>query len=508
MRADNDRTELLVIAIIIFLAGLFHMLTIRGGHSWDGDFSMYIHLAKNISGGVGYADTGYIFNPGYPNVPRSYPPVFPLFLAPLYKVFGLNLHVFKAEVVLFFLGGLITLYAIFKNRLPLPYLASMIAVIGFSPLFWSFKDSVLSDLPFVFFVFLALFIIDRSYKGDMSQGRSPARAVAAGVAMYLAYGTRNIGIVLLPCLLAYDIISHRRPTRFAMGATAVFAALAFAQYALLRSGGGYSELFIIKPELVKIFFHHLVNFIKKFAYLWKNGYVRFPTSVLEGFFLAAAVAGYVSRLRRGLTVLEIFVPAYLTAVAVYASLTDTVAIPRYMIPLVPLYIYYAFHLLNTNGLLARKRAAGKALALLMGVILLSYAGEYSTKDFGAMKEGVGKEESLEMFEFIRNETGESDVFIFRKPRVLALYTGRSASFYHKPENDEELLGYFREIKATHLVVSRLIDAEFFPLFVERNAENFEVIFSNPDFQVYGIKQRRVNRPSPRSSWGRPRESSS
>ena len=93
-----------VVLSTIILVGIFHLTTIRPGHEWGGDFSMYIHHAKNIVEGNQYQNTGYIFNPSFPSLaPRSYPFIFPLLLSPVYKLFALDLMIMKIEVSLFFL---------------------------------------------------------------------------------------------------------------------------------------------------------------------------------------------------------------------------------------------------------------------------------------------------------------------------------------------------------------------------------------------------------------------
>jgi len=56
--------------------GFIYITTIREGHNWGGDFSMYIHHAKNIAEGKSYQDTGYLYNPLNPSIgPKTYPPV-------------------------------------------------------------------------------------------------------------------------------------------------------------------------------------------------------------------------------------------------------------------------------------------------------------------------------------------------------------------------------------------------------------------------------------------------
>jgi 4-amino-4-deoxy-L-arabinose transferase-like glycosyltransferase len=143
------------------LIGMFYLATIRDGHVWDDDFSMYIHHAQNLARGEPYADTGYIYNPQNPAIgPRVYPPGFPLLLAPVVRMFGLDLRPMKILVIGFFVGSLLLTAALFRSVLPAPYVTALVLVVGLNPFFWEFKDHVLSDLPFLFFVLLS-FICSR-----------------------------------------------------------------------------------------------------------------------------------------------------------------------------------------------------------------------------------------------------------------------------------------------------------------------------------------------------------
>src|SRR5262245_21869490 len=93
---------------VVLSIGAFYLLTLRQGHGWGDDFSMYIHHAKNLAEGVPYGKTGYIYNP-YIHLytsdqaqigPQTYPPVVPLLLTPIYYLWGLNLNAFKIGLIL------------------------------------------------------------------------------------------------------------------------------------------------------------------------------------------------------------------------------------------------------------------------------------------------------------------------------------------------------------------------------------------------------------------------
>ena len=149
----------LALSLILAIA-LFYALTIRQGHEWGDDFAMYIHHAENIAAQRPYAATGYIYNPNEASYgPIAYPPMFPSLLAPLVKLYGRNLAAMKMEEVIFFTLALLSIYGYYRRDLPWPYLFALVALIGLNPSFWEAKDSITSDIPFLFFFFLAATLI-------------------------------------------------------------------------------------------------------------------------------------------------------------------------------------------------------------------------------------------------------------------------------------------------------------------------------------------------------------
>lgn len=113
----------IIITVLILIIGTFYVLTIRDGHDWGDDFSMYVHHAKNVTEGIQYDRVRYIPNPAFPSYsPSACPPVFPLLLAPVYFCFGLNLTAMKIEIVVLFMAFLFVFCFIFRRDLPFHYL--------------------------------------------------------------------------------------------------------------------------------------------------------------------------------------------------------------------------------------------------------------------------------------------------------------------------------------------------------------------------------------------------
>ncbi|MCB8983582.1 MAG: hypothetical protein H6659_07145 [Ardenticatenaceae bacterium] len=120
------------------------------------------------------------------------------------------------------------------------------------------------------------------------------------------------------------------------------------------------------------------------------------------------------------------------------------------------------------------------------VILLSYLARYSTMPFDAIPTGADRPASTALFDYVKNETAVSDVFIFRKPRVLALYTGRSAAIFHPASATEaEQWAFWQEIKATYLIVGNW-DEPHWQQFINAHQELLELTYANADFRVYRI----------------------
>ena len=253
-----------------FLIGMFFLTTIREGHDWGDDFSQYIGHAQNLARGESYADTGYIYNPQNPVVgPRLYPPGFPVLLAPVVGMFGLDLRPMKILVLGFFVGSLLVMVRLFRTVLPTPYLAALVLIVGLNPYFWELKDHVLSDIPFLFFGLLSLDLFTQADAPDASRGRRATLAVLSGVAAYAAYATRPLALTLIPCFIAHDVIRYRKIGANATLATAVVMALAGVQHLVWFRDASYFDQ-VSNP--IAAARQNVVAYLQALADLWENGY--------------------------------------------------------------------------------------------------------------------------------------------------------------------------------------------------------------------------------------------
>jgi 4-amino-4-deoxy-L-arabinose transferase-like glycosyltransferase len=479
--------------ICVVLVGAFYVLTIREGEDWGDDFSMYIHHAENIVHGIPYEATGYIYNPHNPSVgPRIYPPGFPLLLAPVVKLFGRDLWIMKVELVLTFVGSLLLVFVLFRSILPSGYLHALVLVMGLNPFFWSFKDHILSDLPFLLFVLLSLYLFLRGDASDISLRRRATYAAVAGLAAYAAYATRVLGIVVVPSLVVHDLIRHRRVTVRAWLAGAVFVALAAAQYLLWLRDSSYADQLAVVPGIIAA---NVISYLRFLSDVWDNGYSEIGRKAVFLVLTGLAAWGYVRVLRSRAVLLAVFPVLYLVPIVLWPAVQGT----RFLIPILPFYLGCCLLGIQSVDNALEKYWGKTHACLLVSVALIAaiYVSRYSTLPPGRLSPGIADAHSVQLFDFVRAATAPSDVFVFSKPRALALFTGRSASAPFTPTDPCALWQYMREIDASYLITGPGAEdsvVAYLRRFVEKFQPNLHLVLRNQDLSVYRIARHACDEP--------------
>lgn len=496
----------------VLAVGVFYLFTIRAGHEWGDDFSLYLMHARNIAAGLDYRPAAYLHYSPYIG-PDAYPPVFPLLLAPVFWLFGLNLTAMKVVVIVSFVASLLAFGLMLKEEMSPVWRAALLLVIGFCPYVWDQKDRLTSDLAFLVFAYLGMWLVKKAYpvnQPDRANEWNVQRlkmALATGLVFYLAYGTRSLGLLLVPCLLLFDLVHRRKwlPSRFASVATVVTGILVLAQSRLLHSDRGYyDQLATSFSDSLSAWLQYISGNV--FGYgmalteIWDNGYNRPARLALATAMTVLMAVGYLARVRRKLDYPELFVAVYLIAVCVVPMDGGG----RYLIPLVPFFVLYAW-----QGLTALPVGSGvrNAIAVALAIAILgSYAARYTKLDLRNFPDGIAKAESVEFFDYVNQRTRSSDVFIFTKPRALALFTDRKSSFYPPSLNDQNLWEYFQRINATHIVLGPKgispEEQEFLAAFIGKYSASLREEFANSDFVSYRILE--IPQASGRTNYKRTR----
>lgn len=468
---------------------VFHLLTLRQGQTWMDDYAQYVLHASNIAEGRPYADTGYVVNPSYLDTgPETYPPVFPLMLAAVHAAGGADLQVMKAVTVAAFSGFLFVLFLLFRERLGDRRALIVSGLVGFSPVFWKFKDYLYSEYPFLLFSFGALYVYGRARAAEAAGRGWLPRAIAAGLLAYLAYGTRSAGAALPAAFLVADLVERKKPSRTFYCCIAAALVPAAAQWLAVHSDAAYAHVVrgsFAGASLFDIMAGNVIYYADSFTLYFENGYFGVLPAVLLAAVSCLAAYGFVLRAAG-----EPLLAAYVLINSALVLALPRADILRYAFPLVPFLFYYS--LAGWELLCPRLgRAARYAGPLLLLLVLFSYAGWYSRAQYGRFGQGTDNPETIQLFDYVRREVPTPDLVIFRKPRALALHAGRRASMYHFG-SDAELLSYFEEAGAGWLVTGAVFpeDRAFLIPFVGRNSQYLREVYSNPDFKVYRISFKR------------------
>ncbi len=463
--------------LLIVIITLFHLSQIRGDHNWGGDFSMYILHSKNIAEGRPYDDTGYIFNPALRKIgPPSYPVMFPLILSTIYSQLGVNLSAMKVVGVLFFTSTLLLLVFIYREKLPSHYPIILILIIGFNPYLTKFLDSILSDIPFIFYTYLSLYTINKSYNSGKNDYKTSFKI---SLFIFASYATRSIGLLLLPSLWIYDIIQNRRPTNTVLTPTLIILLAILIQSTFFHSEGNYLKSLIYNHPAIILnnaeqYTHELIDF-------FKSNILGYRAMII---FMDLSLIGLAYNLRKKIRIYEIFYISYLLGIIIWPLFAGI----RLLLPLIPLSLYYCSSIIRQIGDKGYANIEKAVIFLIISILLISYLDAFQAKPIPPYPRGILKPESVRLFNYIRQNASVDDIIIFKKPRVMALFTSRRSSACNWMLNADEINSYLGQVDASIIVhdISGGKNNTGLLNIVNHEENRYKLGYSNKDFEVYHL----------------------
>ena len=478
------RNNVLFITILISLfigAG-----TLSRGHQWGDDFAWYIVQAKSILNGT---TDEFIEQSAFTNQqstthlgPLAYPWGYPLILTPVFALKGISPLALKLPGLFFYGGFLICLYLLMRARLPQTESLLVVALFALNPLLLQFLDQILSDIPFLFFSTLSLLLITRQEK------RSVLDYAAIGAAIFFTTFLRVTGVLLLGCFLLVEffrLLAHRsdrslafRIIRDSSIVCSVFAVLWITNLGLFPSGGeSYLSQYTSLIETAKGFAPAYFNVYSLFfgeAPGWKFVYY---------FVVLLFLLGAWTR-RKQEPVFLLFFGFWMLVHLTYPYWQG----PRYIFPLLPIFIYFAFEGMKfiITRLPARYQSTGQAVfygfwILIAGVFLVqSSMTAYANLQNQRAINGPFDPYSTEVYTYIKEETPTDSVVVFFKPRVMVMMTEHPTIM--STECDRMLKGDYlvlsRKVGENQQIPPEQIDACHLPL---------EEVLKNNRFIVYQIQ---------------------
>jgi hypothetical protein len=468
--------------VILFLISL---LNLRATHNWGGDFSMYIHQAKNMIEGSAQTQNGYLYSTftSY-HGPQAYPVGLPLLLAPVYALFGNSIFHFEWVIAISaFLFSLLTwryLSQITKNTFVGLTLTLLIAL---NPWFIEFKGNILSDIPFSAFVIGIILLANSKNKIDAK------RAAVLGLLTGYALLIRSAGVALLGAFGLFFLLSfikRDRENTVPLKSASIFFVSSIGLFWLFQyflfpapSVSSYSDSFDIFGML-RMVSKNADYYIQTTRDIIPNaGPVIFQT-LLYFFLVVGIVSGFFIQSRKEFRFSECFALAYLSLLLLWPGLQGF----RLLLPIAPLGLGYAFTALNTvcptwtTGM-GGKRSASIALAVTL--LVFAHPVIETQKRRTTLVDGPQTPEAQEVFAFIRDQLPKEANITFHNPRVLALYSERNAIAdpFGTPEN--EITRHFEKMRANYFLIDRRFTED-----TVKSAINLAgtPVFENSRFELY------------------------
>src|ERR1035438_5594443 len=334
------KTRLAVpIAAAAFLVILYAILAAQltpGMHSEGTDWAMYVMHARNIVKGLPYTQTGYVFQPESTTEigANSYPSGYPLLIAPLYAVFGLNIKLFKLLNVAFLVLSLWPVYLYARRTLSQVYSLLLIVALGYSLLFVSIFDGFGSDAPYQLVSFLVLLLLLRIYDWRLNETNPWKWGLLAGFSIAGAYLIRPFGLAFLVAAAGTELLRRRRLTTFLVAIATAFIPLMLLNNFLLHRDSSYAHQFALSIPHI---FRHAAAYVGFLSYVFANPLSQYFRYFLWAATLLLALLAVSKRVRAGLGVTELYLLAILAVISVYWAPS-----PRYLLCVIPIYMVYMF----------------------------------------------------------------------------------------------------------------------------------------------------------------------
>lgn len=479
------RDPFLVIILLLNVALGVSILT--RGHEWGDDWASYVMQAQSILNGNTdefiERNAFTIFESSVQIGPVAYPWGYPLALTPALLLKGVHALALKLPGLFFFLGFLVCLYLLTKTRLTRTESLLLVSLFAFNPTFVGFLDYILSDIPFLFSVFLVLLLIAKT-----NEKQDTWTHVFLGIALFFAFFIRTTGVILLAGFLIHQALlllpeKTGRKIILQNSATALAVFLAFWMISSLIFPNGQGSYF---QQLAGLTVETFLENTRNYFYLFVQFFDSTPAPAWTYIYYALVILFLIGAwMRRNADqALIIFFVLYFAVMLAWPEWQGI----RFIFPLLPLFFYFALQ--GANALLAglpeKYKPSAKGMVYLFGLalagIFLFHSGTqaYINLMDGRKINGPFDPFSYDLYNYIRAETPPDSVIVFFKPRALRLFTDRDSIM--SLECDHLLLG---DYVALH---KNWEYSQILPGDIQDCNLPLETVYENRRFVVYEVQK--------------------
>lgn len=432
----NKHKCLLIFSLVYVLLSVLtfdvHLFT-------GGDNVVYVILAESIVSGHGYRNIHLAGEPEHAKFPIAFPLILSLFMV----VFGKSFIVFKLFVLF---TGLVSVYFMYKicEQVIGKHTHLVMSVYVTVPLLLEFNHWVLTEIPFLCVLLMAVYFVMRAEKG------ATYMYYVAFIAVLFAFFIRTAGISLVVALLVFLLVKKKYSY---FGIFFVLFLLA-ALFWLLRNvriseSGIYVEQFLlrnpywlesgrigIRDLLVRVG-NNLINYVLVcmpetllvlLSSAWVHGVVGF-------LFTACAIIGFVRRMRH-VPLIALYSVCGLAIILCWPHVWISA---RFLIPLVPFFLIFWYEGLAWLGNAVRFKhlvviVVGIVVALNVIALAMRIESTVSNNIKGLKGEQYAAyppdwQHYFEIIEWIDKNVPNSAVIMARKPEYVYLIARNKAIGY-------------------------------------------------------------------------------
>lgn len=469
-------------AVIVLLLPLL-FLNIKNTHDWGDDFAQYLIEAKNIQQGAPLGQSGFVENPHYILGPNCYPPGFPLIIALT------SFDIEKLNVLMSFFLLLIGYFSfiLFNKWFHFAPALILTLVVVYNPLCLSFKNEILSDLPFV--ALLLLFFV--LYLGST---KKIGMLILCGLVLAFAVNTRYVGWVLVIAVFAetfYKIAVkyfkhklHKIDWNYIKHEIWIVAAF-FVFHGLFYLAFPQKIIYYDNPKVLSFFERISVNanynyaVLKYFFSCFDEGFLNYIVSYGIVFTALVGVLIFIfkpDQLKP--TILLFFLLGYIASILIH-QYTDTGF--RLLIPIITLILFFAtYALFIILAIIPYKQWIVFCLGLLVLFCYKQNSGHVlmSGKD---ILPGPYSPEAKATFDYITKNVPEKAGIMFSKPRALTYFTNRKTFVNTEMSPKSVIESELKKMQPDYVLVCTEITDDSTKTYFDHYQAPWQIVYNNEKF---------------------------
>lgn len=473
-----------------------------------GDNAGYYILGKSIASGDGFKNIHTI-----EKVPHNhFPPGYPAIIAFISKIFSSDIQLIKHLNGFFLIASIFLLFSIIlqlSSSYHIAFIVSLFSLINYHLL--SFSVIIMSEIPFMFFSLLCLWLLLKTDFGRPAVKNLPFLLLIVCVAF--TYHVRSTGLALFAGFALYLAVQKHWKYLATFSGGFILLALPWVIRGIQVGGSSYlSQLMRKNPYRPELGQMELGDW---FTRIWNNLERYISREIPSGTFNYIEVGDYqaavsssewlLGLLLLGIMIFGLFkIKRFVLALLFYlvASFGILMLWPdvwygtRFITPLIPL-LFYVF-LTGLVGLIewAAQKLFGfsNKLYLNIGLVVLSlllvssYAGPLKDLNEKAKQPYPGSYANyFELAKWVKNNASDTSITCCRKGQLFYLFSGKFVVNYKNTLNTEEQIEHLKSKSVDYVVLEQLgfssTGRYLYPA-IQKYPEKFKVVVQYPNPDTY------------------------